>query len=170
MPGGKLKSTWEELRAGNELYAASFDRADLTAPPRLGLAILTCMDARIVPHHFLGLEEGDAHVLRNAGGRVSGDALRSLIVSTSCLGVRELLIIQHTDCGMMGLDEEALRRRLGDETGVDASPIDFLSFDGLEESLRRDVQTVRSSPFIAADFVVHGLIYDVATGRLREVE
>lgn len=162
-------SVLRDLLAANGRYADGFSGSELPATPRLALAILTCMDARIVPHRLLGLEEGDAHVIRNAGGRASGDALRSLILSSRLLGTREILIIQHTRCGIMGLDQEGLRRDLQRDTGVDASDLDFLSFDDLEESVRCDVERVRSSPFIVRDASVHGFVYDVVSGRLEEV-
>lgn len=164
------ESATRRLLAAAERYAAGFRFGDLPPPPRLAVAILTCMDARIVPHRLFGLEEGDAHVLRNAGGRASADALRSLIASTRLLGVREILVVQHTDCGMMGLDEEALRSQLRRETGADPSAIEFLSFDDLEANVRRDVATVRSSPFLAAGVAVRGFVYEVAVGRLREID
>lgn len=158
------------LLAANRRYAETFDHGDLEAPPALRVAVLTCMDARIVPHRLLDLAEGDAHVIRNAGGRASPDALRSLVVSSRLLGTRELVIIQHTDCGMMSLDEEGLRRDLQAETGADTAGLDFLSFTDLEESVRRDVAVVRASPFIVSEAVVSGFVYDVRTGSLREVE
>ncbi len=162
------KTALDDLLVANERYAADFDRGGLTSSPVRRVAILTCMDARVVPHKLLGLAEGDAHVVRNAGGRASGDALRSLIVSSRLLGTRELAIIQHTDCGMMGLDEEAFRRLLHEASGVEAA-IDFLSFEDLEQSVREDMAKVRDSPFMTPGVAVRGFVYDVATGRLREV-
>lgn len=158
-----------DLLAANRRYAERFDMADLAKEPRRRVAVLTCMDARLVPSAFLGIEEGDAHIIANAGGRATDDALRSLIVSHKLLGTREILVIHHTDCGAMNLDSRALQARLLRETGADASGIDFLPFHDLEESVRQDVAAVRRSPFIAADVAVRGFVYDVATGLLRQV-
>lgn len=159
----------DRLLAANRRYAEGFAHGDAQAPPRLGVAVVTCMDARIVPHRLLGLQEGDAHVIRNAGGRVSDDAVRSLIVSSRLLGTRLVLVIQHTGCGMMGLDEDALREDLESETGAPV-PFDLLAFDDLEQSVRRDVERLRSEPHLAPGVRVHGFVYEVETGRLREVE
>ena len=158
-----------ELLAANDRYAARFEVGDLPSPPRRRVAILTCMDARLLPSEFLGLEEGDAHVIRNAGGRASDDAIRSLILSYKLLGTREFVVIQHTDCGQLTYDEEELRERLRRDTGADASGIDFLTFSDLDESVRQDVAAIRDSPFIPDEIPVHGYVYDVRTGRLREV-
>ena len=158
-----------ELLAANDRYAARYDKGDLPSPPGRRVAILTCMDARLIPSEFLGLEEGDAHVIRNAGGRASDDAIRSLILSYKLLGTREFVVIQHTDCGQLTYDEEQLRERLRRDTGADASGIDFLTFSDLDESVRQDVAAIRDSPFIPDEIAVHGYVYDVRTGRLREV-
>ena len=158
-----------QLLAANHRYAESYDRGDLPSPPARRVAILTCMDCRLVPSRFLGLEEGDAHVISNAGGRASRDALRSLIVSYKLLGTREFLVIHHTDCGMGSFTDDQLREQLRRDTGADASGIDFLTFDDLEESVREDVRTIRESPLIPDEIPVHGFIYDVRDGRLRQV-
>ncbi len=162
-------SLYEELLKANEHYAASFDRSSLTAPPARKLAVVVCMDARLTVEEFLGLRTGDAHIIRNAGGIVTEDALRSLIISHKLLGTREFLVINHTDCGMLTFKDEDLRRRLAEETGADASELEFHAFDNLEANVRAQVQKIKDSPFIADDVVVRGLIYDVKTGRLREV-
>ena len=156
------------LRA-NERYAADFAKGDLPAPPARRLAVLTCMDARLDPAKALGLAEGDAHVIRNAGGRASDDALRSLVISQQLLGTREVLVVHHTDCGMMAFTNEQLRDRLRRDLNADASAVDFLPFGELEASVREDVETIRSSPLIPGDIAVRGFVYDVRTGRLREV-
>ena len=158
-----------ELRAANERYAASFTRGDLPMPPARHLAVLACMDARLHPEKFLGLEEGDAHVIRNAGGRASDDALRSLIISYKLLGTREFVVIHHTDCGMLTFSNDQIRQMLKNDTGADASGIDFLPFSDLEASVREDVRTIRSSPLIPNDITVTGFVFDVKTGRLSEV-
>jgi carbonic anhydrase len=158
-----------ELLAANEHYAAGFSKGSLPMPPARHVAILTCMDARLDPAKFLGLDEGDAHVIRNAGGRASADALRSLIISYKLLGTREFLVIHHTDCGMLTFTNEQLREQLRRDLGVDASKNDFLPFTDLDQSVREDVRTVRASSLIPADIPVSGFVYDVRTGRLRAV-
>lgn len=159
-----------EMLAANQEYAASFTKGDLPMPPARQVAILTCMDARLIPTNFLGLQEGDAHVIRNAGGRASDDAIRSLVISCELLGTREFLVIHHTDCGMLTFTNEDLRQKLQNNLGADASEIDFLPFADLEESVRQDVATIRSSPLIPDDIPVTGFVYDVRTGKLREVQ
>ncbi len=162
-------SVRQEILAANERYAATFDKADLPLPPARRLAVVTCMDARLDPAKFLGLTEGDAHVIRNAGGVVSDDALRSLIISHWLLGTQEALVIAHTDCGMLTFTNDELRAKLARETGADASGIDFLPFPDLEESVRASVRRIRESPFLPDSFAAGGLVYDVRTGKLREV-
>ena len=159
----------DQLLAANQRFAEQFTAGALPMPPARHLAILACMDARLHPETFLGLAIGDAHVIRNAGGRASDDALRSLIISSRLLGTREFVVIHHTDCGMLTFTNDDLRRRLVTETGADATAIDFLPFADLEESVREDVRRIRTSPFIAADIPVSGYIYDVRSGRLIEV-
>ena len=158
-----------DLLAANERYADRFDRGDLPSPPARRVAILTCMDARMDPSEILGLEVGDAHVIRNAGGRASDDALRSLIISYKLLGTREFVVIHHTDCGQQGYVDEQLRRQLARDTGADASGVDFLTFDDLDDSVRQDVRVIRASPLVPDEIAVHGYVYEVRTGRLREV-
>jgi carbonic anhydrase len=158
-----------ELLAANARYAQQFTKGDLPMPPGRHVAILTCIDARLDPATFLGLQEGDAHVIRNAGGRASEDALRALVISQRLLGTCEVVVIHHTDCGKLTFRNEQLRSQIQQELGADASAIDFLPFDDLEESARRDVATVRGSPLIPTDIPVSGFVYDVRTGRLREV-
>lgn len=164
------ESALPDLLAANERYAADFTKGDLPMPPARKTAVLACMDARLQPSKFLGLEEGDAHVIRNAGGRASDDALRSLIISYKLLGTREFLVVHHTDCGMLTFSNDQLRDLLKKDTGADASGIDFLPFGDLEQSVRDDVETIRSSPFIPDDITVSGFVYDVKTGRLNEVK
>jgi carbonic anhydrase len=162
-------STINELLKANEAFADTFDRGDLPMPPARGIAVLTCMDARLHPAKFLGLDIGDAHVIRNAGGRASPDALRSLIVSQRLLGTGEVAVIHHTDCGMLTFTNEDLRAKLKDETEADASNIDFLPFADLEQSVRDDVQEIASSPFVDEDIQIRGFVYDVRTGKLEEI-
>lgn len=160
-------SVLDDLLVANARYAAGFTKGALAAPPRRRLAVLTCMDARIDPARALGLEEGDAHVVRNAGGRATEDAIRSLVISHELLGTRHFLVIHHTDCGMMTFTNEQLRARLREHLGADASTMDFLPFSDLVESVRADVATLRASPLIPKDIPIDGLIYDVRTGRLE---
>ncbi len=139
-------------------------------PPGRKVAVLVCMDARIDPAKVLGLEEGDAHVIRNAGGRASDDAIRSLAISQQLLGTREIIVIHHTDCGMLTFTNEQLRDQLRRDLGADASGIDFLPFSDLPRSVREDVAALRASPLLLPDIPIAGLIYDVHTGGLTSVE
>ena len=160
---------FDEFLEANGRYAAGFDRGDLPIPPARGVAVVTCMDARLHPEQFLGLEVGDAHVIRNAGGRVSDDAIRSLVISERLLGTNEVVVIHHTDCGMMTFSNEDLAAKIKDDLGVDATGWDFLPFPDLEQSVRDDVEKLRNSDLIPDDITVSGAIYDVHTGELREV-
>jgi carbonic anhydrase len=162
-------SILNEVQAANQRYAAGFTKGDLPMPPGRKFAVLACMDARLDPARVLGLEEGDAHVIRNAGGRASPDALRSLIISYKLLGTREFLIVHHTDCGMLTFSNDQIREMLKNDTGADASGIDFLPFGDLEKSVRDDVATVKGSPLIPNDIPVTGFIYDVRSGMLNQV-
>lgn len=158
----------EELLAANERYASTFQKGELPLPPARRLAIVTCMDARIDPARILGLEEGDAHVIRNAGGRTA-EALRSLIISQQLLGTTTILVIHHTDCGMLTFENADLQRRLQEQFGTDASEIDFLPFKDLEQSVRDDIALLRSSPFLLKESEIIGFVYDVHSGRLLPV-
>jgi len=158
----------DEIRAANETYAAGFTKGDLPIPPGRKLAVVACMDARLDPARALGLEEGDAHIIRNAGGRAA-DALRSLVISQQLLGTNQILVVHHTDCGMLTFDNATLYGICREQLDADASDIDFLPFDDLEQSVRDDVELIRSSPLIAKDTVVTGVIYDVKTGKIDEV-
>jgi carbonic anhydrase len=162
-------STLEDVRAANDRYAAGFDKGKLPMPPGRKLAVLTCMDARIDPAKALGLSEGDAHVIRNAGGRASDDAIRSLIISEELLGTDTVYVVHHVDCGMLTFTNEQLASRLRDRFGVDPGDADYLPFSDLDQSVRADVATLRAHPFIPDTIDVRGFVYDVHTGRLREV-
>ncbi len=159
----------DELLAANERYAAGFTKGSLPSPPALGLAVLTCMDARIDPARALGVEEGDAHVIRNAGGRASEDAIRSLVISSHLLGTREFLVIHHTDCGMLTFSNEEIRDRIRQNLGADASHVDFLPLTDLDTGVRKDVEVIRSSPLLPRDISVRGFVYNVQSGRLWEI-
>src|SRR5918999_1086325 len=134
----------DERLEANQSYARSFDRGGLPLPPARGVAILTCMDARILPSRILGLEEGDAHVVRNAGGRAR-DALRSLIISQRLLGTREVAVIHHTDCGMLTFSNRDLRQKVREDLGSDTGEFDFLPFQDLEGSVREDVEFLQAT-------------------------
>jgi carbonic anhydrase len=158
----------DEIRAANEAYAGQFTKGDLPLPPGRKFAVVACMDARLDPAKALGLHEGDAHVIRNAGGRAA-EALRSLAISQQLLGTNAVVIVHHTDCGMLTFDNPTMHGICQERLGVDASDIDFLPFADLEQSVRDDVEVVRSSPLIPDDVDVYGFVYDVRTGRLQEV-
>lgn len=162
-------SVRDEVLAANDRYAAAFDQGHLPIPPARRFAVVTCMDARLDPAGFLGLALGDAHVIRNAGGLVTDDALRSLIISHWLLGTQEALVVAHTDCGMLTFTDDDLRRRLAEETGHDASGLSFHPFRDLDESVRASLRRIRESPFLPASFAASGFVYDVRSGRLREV-
>jgi len=162
-------SVFDEFLSANEQYAQGFDRGNLPMPPRRRVAVLTCMDARLHPEKFLDLDVGDAHVIRNAGGRASQDAIRSLAISERLLGTSEIVVIHHTDCGMLTFQNRDLAAKIQADLGVDASDWDFLPFQDLEVSVRDDVAILRSSPLIPRDISISGAIYDVHTGRLQEV-
>ncbi len=170
MSGEKNTSPlYQQLLEENQRYAAQFDRSQLAMPPAKKLAIVVCMDARLTVEDFLGLKTGDAHIIRNAGGIVTEDALRSLIISQRLLGTRQVLVINHTDCGMLTFQDDDLRDRLTKETGVDASHLKFHSFSDLEANVRAQVEKIKDSAFILPDVEVHGLIYQVEDGGLRQV-
>src|SRR5579872_4929796 len=158
-------SVTDELLQANNAYAAQFTKGALPVSPARKVAVVACMDARMDPARFLGLEEGDAHVIRNAGGRAA-DALRSLIISQQLLGTREIVVIHHTDCGMLTFTDEQLRAKVKDELGADTT-MPFLAFSDLEGSVRDDVAAIRTSPLLLPDVPVRGFIYDVKTGRLH---
>jgi carbonic anhydrase len=180
-------SVLDEVLAANEAYAAGFDKGDLGMPPARRFAILTCMDARLDPAKYAGLSEGDAHVIRNAGGRASDDAIRSLVISYKLLGTQEWFVVHHTNCGMefftselMGelLESSLETAALGDEGFYDVgegpgSPegkkIDWLTISNLEESVVEDVRKIRDSPLVPDSIPVYGYIYDVTSGKLVEV-
>jgi carbonic anhydrase len=162
-----------DFLAANEEYAENFDKGHLPKQPGLKVAIVACMDARIDPAKVLGLEEGDAHVIRNAGGRAA-DALRSLAVSQRMLGTREVIVIHHTDCGMRALTNEQIRAIIADELGPEAAAVaedmDFHPLPDAEHSVLEDIEIIRNSPLIPHDIPVHGFVYDVFTGQLTHIE
>jgi carbonic anhydrase len=159
----------DTLLAANEVYADSFSQGHLPMPPARRVAIVTCMDARLDPARFLGLEPGDAHVIRNAGGLVTEDAIRSLVISHWLLGTQEVAVIAHTDCGMLTFSNDDLRARLRSEADADASEVDFRPFVDLRESVRESLRAVREAPFLPDSLELSGWIYDVRDGRVAEV-
>src|SRR6266699_3594515 len=159
----------QEFLEANEDYARNFQKGNLPMPPARHVAVLTCMDARIDPARLLGLEEGDAHVIRNAGGRASEDAIRSLVISEQLLGTTEIVVIHHTDCGMLTFSNDDLRTKVKQELHANADNIDFLPFKDLEQSVRDDVTFLRNSPLIPKSIDISGFIYDVRTGKLHPV-
>ena len=161
-------SVTEELVAANARYADGFRLGDLPLPPARKVAIVTCMDARILPSRALGLAEGDAHIIRNAGG-LAKEALRSLVISQQLLGTREIVVIHHTGCGMLTFTNEQLRSKVRKELGADASAIDFQPVPDLEQSVVDDVNFLRESPLLLEGVPVRGFVYDVQTGRINEV-
>jgi carbonic anhydrase len=162
-------SVIDELLAANERYASALGEVATPAlPPSRRVAIVTCMDARLLPARFLGLEEGEAHVIRNAGGRTP-EALRSLVISQRLLGTNAVAVIQHTDCGMLTFKNEDLYAKVKEDLGEDASHIDFLPFPDLEQNVREDVAFLKSSPLIPEEIEIRGFIYDVHTRRLTPV-
>src|SRR6266581_569017 len=162
-------TTVQEFLKANDAYAATFQKGHLPMPPARRVAILTCMDARLHPARFLGLQEGDAHIIRNAGGRASDDAIRSLVISEQLLGTNTVVVIHHTDCGMLTFSNEDLRTKVKQELQADADHIDFLPFKDLEQSVRDDVATLKASPLIPKNVDISGYIYDVKSGRLSPV-
>lgn len=161
-------SAVEQVLEDNRSYVERASLAGLSAPPRRKLAVLTCMDARLDPAAAFGLEPGDAHVIRNAGGRASDDALRSLAASVHLLGVETVLVVHHTSCGMAG-SEESMREALASASGRDVGDLELLTFDDLEESVREDVARLRDWPLLPSTLDVHGFVFDVATGALDPV-
>ena len=159
----------DEILEANGRYADGFTKGDLPLPPARQFAIVTCMDARLDPAKYAGLAEGDAHVIRNAGGVVSEDALRSLVISHWLLGTQEALVIGHTDCGMETFTDDQLRQKLATEADADASDIEFHAFPTVRDRVRQSVATITESPLLPDSFTARGFVYDVRTGRLDEV-
>ncbi len=161
-------SVTDELLRNNERYARSFDKGDLPLPPAKNVAVVACMDARLNVYGMLGLEEGDAHVIRNAGGVVTDDEIRSLTISQRLLGTREIVLIHHTDCGMLTFTDDELKRQIQEEVGIKPE-FALEAFSDLEGDVRQSIRRIRASPFIPHKDGVRGFVYEVETGRLREV-
>jgi carbonic anhydrase len=164
------RSAIDEVLANNERFVGTFEPHDLGAPPARRVVVVTCMDARIDPALALGLVPGDAHVLRNAGGLVTDDVVRSLAISQHALGTREVMVVQHTRCGMQGLDENALALRIEADTGSPPGPaVHFGGFADLETSVRASLARLRSSRMLRHRDRIRGFVYGVETGRLHEI-
>ena len=164
----ELRATeYERALAENQRYAAQFDRSGLPLPPGRKLAVLACMDARLTVEDVLALRTGDAHIMRNAGGLATDDAIRSLVISQQLLGTEEVIVVEHTGCGMLTFDDDAVRRDIASRTGHEVD-LPLHAFGDLDANLRAQVDRIRAHPWIK-DVPVHGLIYEVESGRLREV-
>ncbi len=161
-------SVTDELLANNARYAAAFDKGALPMPPSKPVAVVACMDARLNVYGLLGLREGDAHVIRNAGGVVTEDVIRSLVISQRLLGTREIILIHHTDCGMLTFQDDAVKAQIAAEVGI-RPPFALEAFSDLDADVRQSLARIQASPFIPHKDQVRGFIYDVRTGRLREV-
>jgi carbonic anhydrase len=160
-------STTDDVLRNAEQYASSFDKADLPMPPGRKLAVVACMDARLIPTRVLGLDEGDAHVIRNAGGVVTDDTIRSLAISQRKLGTEEIILIHHTDCGMLTFKGDEFRQEIQEETGLRPTWA-VETFSDLEADLRQSIERIKQSPFLP-NKNVRGFVYEVETGKLREV-
>lgn len=158
----------DELLENNARYAAGFDKEDLALPPAKRLAVLACMDARLDVHKILGLDEGDAHVIRNAGGVVTDDAIRSILISQRLLGTQEVILIHHTDCGMLTFTDDEVKRQIEADVGL-RPQFALEAFPDLDQDVRQSIARIKSSPFIPHKGAVRGFVYDVKTGLLREV-
>jgi carbonic anhydrase len=162
-------SATDDLIRNADRYAESFDKGELPLPPAKKVAVVACMDARLIPTKVLGLEEGDAHVIRNAGGVVTDDEIRSLSISQRLLGTEEIILIHHTDCGMLTFTDDEFKRAVQDDTGIKPEWA-AEAFTDLEEDVLQSIARIQASPFIPHKDSVRGFVYEVETGRLREVE
>ena len=162
-------SYFEQFMQANQAYVALHGELNLQIKPKTRVAIVTCMDSRLHVAQALGLALGDAHILRNAGGRVTDDMIRSLVISQQQMGTREIVVLHHTDCGAQTFNNEDFQEHLKCELGVDVSGQDFLPFQDVEESVREDIKLLRECPLIPDDVIISGAVYDVDTGRMIEV-
>jgi carbonic anhydrase len=163
-------SVIDNVLAANEIYARTHELRELTPRPKRKLAVVTCMDTRL-SIRTLGLKTGDAHIIRNAGGIVTEDTLRSLVVSHYLLGTEEIMIINHTDCGLMHTSEQDMLNRIQNRTGTAAvAPVSFHTFKDIDENVRHQLQKLRAHPWIPKNVAVRGFVYDVTSGRLREIK
>ncbi len=162
-------SVTDDLLRNNESYAKSFDKGGLAMPPARRLAVLACMDARLDVHRILGLKEGDAHVIRNAGGVATDDAIRSLVISQRLLGTNEIVLLHHTDCGMLTFKDDDVKSQIEAEVGIRPS-FALEAFPDLEKDVQQSIARIEASPFIPHKSNIRGFVYDVKTGRLSEVK
>ena len=161
-------SVTDQLVSNAEAYATDFDKGDLPLPPARKVAVVACMDARLFPARVLGLEEGDAHVIRNAGGVVTDDEIRSLAISQRLLGTEEIMLIHHTDCGMLTFHDDDFKHQIEEDTGIKPQWA-AEAFGDLDQDVRQSLARIKSSPFIPKKDGIRGFVYEVETGRLREV-
>ena len=161
-------SATDDVLKKNAQYAEGFDKAGLSAPPSLNMAVVACMDARLDTHKLLGIQEGDAHVIRNAGGVVTDDVIRSLVISQRLLGTQEVVLIHHTDCGMMTFRDDDVKDEIQADTGLRPA-FAMEAFGDLEGDVRQSIARIKASPFISAKDQIRGFVYDCTTGRLNEV-
>jgi len=162
-------SATDQLLRNAERYAEAFEKGDLPLPPAKKVAVLACMDARLIPSRILGLEEGDAHIIRNAGGVVTDDEIRSLAISQRLLGTEEIILIHHTDCGMLTFTDDEFKRSVQEDTGIKPEWA-AEAFSDLDDDVRQSIARIKASPFIPRKDAVRGFVYEVETGRLREVD
>ena len=161
-------SVTDELVRNNQSYAGSFKKGDLPLPPARHVAVLACMDARLDVHKILGLQEGDAHVIRNAGGAATEDAIRSLAISQRLLGTKEIVLIHHTDCGMLTFHDDDIKHKIEQEIGIRPA-FAFEAFSDLDADVKQSLARIKASPFIPNKSSVRGFVYDVRSGKLDEV-
>ena len=162
-------SQTDELLKNNEAYAEKFDKGGLPLPPARKVAVVACMDARLNPSYVLGLQEGDAHVIRNAGGVVTDDEIRSLAISQRLLGTEEIILIHHTDCGMLTFTDDDFKNQIEQDTGIRPQWA-AESFPDLEDDVRQSIARIKASPFVPNKDQVRGFVYEVESGKLREVQ
>jgi carbonic anhydrase len=161
-------SVTDELLTNNDAYVASFDKGDLPMPPGKKLAVIACMDARLNVYGMLGLNEGDAHVIRNAGGVVTDDEIRSLAISQRLLGTEEVILIHHTDCGMLTFTDDGFKESIQKDTGIKPEWA-AEAFPDLDADVRQSIARIKASPFIPSKDAIRGFVYEVESGKLREV-
>src|SRR5215467_877903 len=157
------------ILAANEEYSKGFKYGDLHSPPSRKLAVLACMDARLSIEDLLGLSTGDAHIIRNAGGIATDDAIRSLIISHELLGTKEFIVLNHTECGLLKLTDKEFQKKLTEKYKTDAGTIKFHFFPNLEQNVREQVNKIKSTPFLSPEVSVTGFVYDVRTGKLIRI-
>ena len=162
-------SSTDAYVANAERYAASFDKGHLPLPPGKGTAVVACMDARLNPYGVLGLSEGDSHVIRNAGGVVTDDVIRSLAISQRLLGTNEIVLIHHTDCGMLTFHDDEVKAQIEADTGI-RPPFALEAFGDVDADVRQSIARIKASPFVPSKDSIRGFVYEVETGRLREIK